>query len=82
MDTMRTTCPECGQPAHAYVEQCPQATIYRAGGTSACENYYVQHDEGRILAVALASGSITEIEYYEQVIEGTEMMHNAGACGL
>jgi hypothetical protein len=75
-------CPECGQPAHAYVEQCPQAKVYHDGGSSACENYYVRYNEGRILAIALANGSITEIEYYEEVITGTEMMHNAGACGL
>lgn len=81
LDTMNMNCPECGQPAHAYVEQCPAAETY-CGGVQACETYYVQYNEGRILAVALASGSISEIEYYEEVIAGTEMMHNVGACGI
>ena len=75
-------CPECGQPAHAYVEQCPAATLYHGGGTSACEHWNLQHGEARALAILLDNGTITETEFYEELIVSTEMMHNVGECGL
>ena len=58
--------------------------MYDSGGTTAaCEHWYVQHDpEGMALAVLLANGTIGEVEYYEELIAGTEMMHNVSACGL
>jgi len=58
--------------------------MYRSGGTTgACEHWYLQHDpEGQVLALHHAAGTITEVEYYEELIAGTEMMHNVSACGL
>lgn len=75
-------CPECGQPAHL-PEECPAAVTYSNGGTGACEHWFLQHDrEGMALAILRDNGTITETEYYEQLVEGIHYLHAAGACGL
>lgn len=75
-------CSECGSGAIHDVEDCPAAVWYSAGTTGACEHWNLQYGEARALAILLDNGTITETEYYEELIVSTEMMHNVGECGL
>jgi hypothetical protein len=60
-------------------EFSPGAAWYSNGPTGgACEAYFIKYtSEGRLVAATYQWG--TE-EYYQAVIDGTEMMHAVGAC--
>lgn len=74
------TCPECQGPAHI-PEECPAATWYAGPPTGgACEDWFIRHTpEGREIAADVPWG--TE-DYYQAVMDGTDMMHAAGGCPL
>jgi hypothetical protein len=71
------TCPECGAAPPHLPEECPAAEWYGGGGVGACEWAYVCSPDGRADLAGIEWG--TE-EWYAQVIAGTDLMHNVGAC--
>jgi hypothetical protein len=76
------SCPGCGAvPACYFPEICPAAETYPRTTLGPCEHYYVSRDEGRCLAILRENGTISDVEYYEELAEGVYYMHAAGACG-
>lgn len=76
-------CPECPSEEEHEPEECPAATMYYGGTTGACESWFLRYDpEGIELSLRREAGGISEVDYYHELIDGTEMMHNVGACGL
>lgn len=77
-----STCIGCGGPEHE-PEECPAATRYWHRTNGACEHWFLTQEwDGFLLSRRLQLGLISEIEYYEQLVNEVELMHQAGECGL